>query len=245
MKRRQFLETTMISALGILLNPTVLHAHKYQPKLSYDELIGKGNPPLFGDSYQIRREAFLAYKRMKDAALKSGIKLEVVSSYRDFNHQNRIWERKFKKFTNQGLDGLSAIKKIIEYSTIPGTSRHHWGTDMDVIDAAVPRPQSVLSPVHFEENGRFRKMKLWMEQHSESYGFYLVYTNEPSRKGFKYEPWHYSYKPLSQLYLKEYLELDLKELLEHEQLMGQHYFTSAFLDDYLNENIRSINPELL
>ena len=27
---------------------------------------------------------------------------------------------------------IDAINEIIRFSTIPGTSRHHWGTDIDI-----------------------------------------------------------------------------------------------------------------
>ena len=245
MRRGQFIKTSVLTAVGVALSQNLLFASTYQNQLSYSELIGKGEPRLWGDGFQIRKEAFTAFENMRKAAQKEGISLSAVSSYRNYAHQNRIWERKFKRYTAQGMDGLSAIKKIIKYSTIPGTSRHHWGTDMDLIDTSVAQPSSVLVPSHFEIGGCFEKMKLWMDKHSESYGFYLVYTKEPSRKGFKYEPWHYSFKPLSQAYLKAYRQLDFSEIILAEQLMGCEYFTPAFISQYLNENVLSINPQLL
>ena len=47
------------------------------------------------------------------------------------------------------------------------------------------------------ENGIFTKLKRWMDVNSERFGFYLTYVNDKNRKGFEYEPWHYSYKPVS------------------------------------------------
>ena len=77
------------------------------------------------------------------------------------------------------------------------------------------------------------------------YGFYLVYNNETNREGFKYEPWHYSYKPLSQNYLREYQKLDLNTIIKTEQLMGCEHFSQEFITHYLNKNILDINPVLL
>ena len=47
------------------------------------------------------------------------------------------------------MDDDAAIDKIIEYSTLPGTSRHHWGTDIDIIDAEPPEEGDVLLPKNF------------------------------------------------------------------------------------------------
>lgn len=245
MKRRQFITTTVLSSLGLLLAQSPLQAQNRHKSNPYLELIGKGQPTLMGGTYKMRSQVLTSFQQMREAAKSSGIDLRIVSSYRSFEHQNRIWERKYKKYMSNGLDALSAIKKIIEYSTIPGTSRHHWGTDLDLIDGSVAQPTSLLVPSHFNETGCFHNMKEWMDQHSESYGFYLVYTENSDRKGFKYEPWHYSFKPLSQDYLKSYRSLELKFILEQEHLLGNEHFTQDFLSQYFNENILSINSELL
>lgn len=242
MNRKDFLKTVTLStiAMGILPQFSFQNAN-----LSYEELIGKGTPTLYGNGFQIRKEAFDAFTKMKNAASKDNISIQVVSSYRNFAHQNRIWERKYKSFTQQGLSPEKAIQKIIEYSTIPGTSRHHWGTDMDIIDANVAQPKNVLSPSHFENKGCYVNLKKWMDANSKDYGFYLVYTDKPERKGFKYEPWHYSYKALSCDYLHAYRKLNLKDILGKASLLGHEHLNDSFLDSYYAENILDINPELL
>src|SRR5690554_1757027 len=217
MNRKDFIKTITFGTVAVGILPQFAFHHS---DLSYEELIGKGNPTLYGNGFQIRKEAFDAFTKMRNAALKDNISIQVVSSYRNFAHQNRIWERKYKNNTQQGLSPEKAIQKIIEYSTIPGTSRHHWGTDMDLIDGNVARPKNVLSPGHFEGNGNFVKFKKWMDNHSKDFGFYLVYTNTPVRKGFKYEPWHYSYQALSYDYLQDYKTLNIKDILSNESLLG-------------------------
>lgn len=220
----------------------------FQPdtnRLSYEELIGKGNPYLYGNGYKLRKEAHEAFTKLKNEALKSDIRIQVVSSYRGYDHQNRIWERKYNRNINSGLSPQESINKIIEYSTIPGTSRHHWATDVDIIDANATQPSSVLQPKHFEEKGCYRKLKRWMDEYANAFGFYLVYTNTSQRKGFKYEPWHYSYKPLSSEYLRQYVSLNLKDIISKENLKGNDYFSDEFMTRYLNHHILDINPELL
>ena len=214
--------------------------------LPQNELIGQGNPQLTeGLGYRLRPEAALAFERMKTAAQQDGISIQVVSSYRNYAHQNRIWERKFKRFRESGYTPTQTIQKIIAYSTIPGTSRHHWGTDLDLIDANGVTTGDVLVPSKFHGDGPFCKFKEWMDLHAKTYGFYLVYTDTPMRKGFKYEPWHYSYAPLSKSYLKAYQKLDIRTVLTDNVLMGSDSFTSTFITAYKNENVLDINPELL
>lgn len=209
------------------------------------ELIGKGNPAVFGKGFSLRKEAYDAFVKMRTAAAKEGIDIHVVSSYRTYAHQNRIWERKYKRFTKQGLSPIKAIKKIIAYSTIPGTSRHHWATDIDIIDKNTKYSGDVLVPRKFHGDGPFCKLREWLEENANTYGFYIVYTDHDNRKGFKYEPWHYTYAPLSKPMLKEYRKLKVKEMLQAEKLLGSEHFNEEFINSYIKENILDINPELL
>ncbi len=243
MNRRAF---SKIVALGLVATSLPLLAKvKLQEFIDKDELLGKGTPLLKTTStYKLRPEAAIAFEEMKTAARKDGIKLQVVSSYRDYNHQNRIWERKYKRFRESGLSHLATINKIIEYSTIPGTSRHHWGTDIDIVDATPGVTSGLLVPSKFHGDGPFCKFKQWMDVHANSFGFYLVYTDTYHRKGFKYEPWHYSYKALSLDYLKAYQALDIKSQLQAANLMGSEHFTDTFIERYLEENVNDINPLL-
>jgi len=217
----------------------------FESKISKDDLMGKGTPTLVGEGYKLRKKANQAFLKMKSAALKQGIKIKVVSSYRDYKHQNRIWERKYKRYTANGLSPIKAIHKIIEYSTIPGTSRHHWGTDIDIVDGSVKQPKNVLLEKHFHNTGPFTQFKTWMDHNANDFGFYLVYTNKKNRKGFKYEPWHYSYAPSSVPMLQEFKKIDIKTELQKAILMGSPHFTSAFIQQYMKENVLDINPKLL
>jgi LAS superfamily LD-carboxypeptidase LdcB len=243
MQRRDFLKKTSLMGGLFLVNPSF--TWDFHPNYSEDELIGKGNPALYGEGFKLREEARLNFNLMKKAAKEKGFNIHVVSSYRSFTHQNGIWERKYNSFRSQGFSHEKTIEKIIEYSTIPGTSRHHWGTDLDIIDSTKGIPSNPLSETHFNKGGRMHNFKLWLDDNSEKYGFYLVYTNSPGRKGFAYEPWHFSYKPLSLKMLEEYKKLDIKKLLQTNKLMGSQHFSDEFISRYLKENILDINPALL
>ena len=224
MKRRTFIRNTTASMCMLSVFPMDAF---FTTEFSRDELIGKGNPKLYGKDINLVKDAHDAFLNMKAAAVKENIHIKIVSSYRNFNRQKAIWERKYKKFTNQGLSPIAAIKKIIEYSTIPGTSRHHWGTDIDIIDANATYSGDVLVPKKFHGNGSFCKLKEWLDKNAKTFGFYLVYTDNANRKGFKYEPWHYSYAPLSKPMLEAYKKLDIKKILTDEKLMGSEHFTAC------------------
>ena len=209
-----------------------------------NQLIGKGNPNIIGNS-KIHKDANFAFEKMKEHAYKDGINIEIVSSYRSFEKQKQLFENKYIKFTNEGMSPEKAIEKIIEYSTIPGTSRHHWGTDLDLIDANFPKPESVLEEEHFYGIGPYCKLKEWMDIYAESYGFIEVYTQSDSRKGFKHEPWHYSFAPVSVPMLQSFKKLNLKDILTTEDVEGASFFSDDFIHKYYQENILDINPKLL
>ncbi|WMI68377.1 M15 family metallopeptidase [Mangrovimonas sp. YM274] len=243
MKRRHFIKSASLLGLAFSAFPNNLLASN---SISCELLMGKGTPTLFGNGHKLLLQAHEAFLKMKAEALQEGINIKVVSSYRNFNHQKRIWNRKYNLFTSQGMYGFDAINAIIEYSTIPGTSRHHWGTDLDIIDANVVQPKGdVLLEEHFQADGSFHKLKQWMDHNANRFGFFLVYTNDPSRKGFQYEPWHYSYKPLSKVYLESYSNLDLVEILKNEHLLGNDFLTPEVISTYKQEHLLDINPELL
>ena len=82
-------------------------------------------------------------------------------------------------------------------------------------------------------------------ENANSFGFYEVYTNDANRKGFKYEPWHFSYAPVSKPMLIEYKKLDVKKILQQENILGSEHFTDAFIGQYRKQNILDINTELL
>ncbi|BAO55181.1 M15 family metallopeptidase [Nonlabens marinus] len=186
-----------------------------------------------------------ALKKMQTAALKDGIKIEVASGYRSFDRQRQIWNGKYKKYEAQGLQPDAIFDKIVEYSTVPGTSRHHWGTDMDLIDGNADYSGSVLVTDKFHGDGPFCKLKDWMDENSSKFGFELVYTMNENRAGFEYEPWHYSYAPVSKVYLRDYLtQIDFISFLRSQEIMGMDQISNERLTRYYKEHIQGVNPEL-
>ena len=247
MNRNKFIKISGLASIGLTVLPH-FSFKSFSGEFTRNQLIGKGNPDIVGNSYTSRmhRETKVALERMRTEAAKENIKIEVVSAYRSFNRQKEIFERKYIQFIDQGLPPENAIEKIIEYSTIPGTSRHHWGTDIDLIDANAPRPKDVLLPENFHGNGPYCKLKMWLDENAEKFNFIEAYTDNGNRKGFKYEPWHFSYAPVSIPMLKQYKEeIDVKQMLSKENILGSDHFSEAFISKYVEEHIMDINPLLL
>jgi len=84
-----------------------------------------------------------------------------------------------------------------------------------------------------------------MDENAHKFGYYRVYTNDHTRKGFKYEPWHYSFAELAKPMLKDYSTRDIQTILKKQPLLGKNNFTDTFLKNYTKENILGINRSLL
>ena len=142
----------------------------------------------------LRSEAALAFEQMALAAARDGIRLRVLSATRSFSDQKRIWEAKWRARTGEPK---SRAMDILKYSSMPGTSRHHWGTDLDI---------NSLEPSYFK-SGRGLEEYLWLNENASRFGFFQAYTLSASTEagGYQEEPWHWSYAPLSNKMLRAYL----------------------------------------
>lgn len=145
----------------------------------------------------LRKEVLQKFDQMYDAALKDGIKLVIISGTRSFNHQKYIWDRKWAKNILK-MDSISTVKEIMKYSSMPSTSRHHWGTDIDL---------NSLENSYFEK-GEGKKIFDWLVANAFKYGFHMTYDNqeETKRTGYKMEKWHWSYMPISKQFLIQFNE---------------------------------------
>ncbi len=186
-----------------------------------------------------------ALEKMQQAAQAAGIQIKLVSGYRSFDKQVQIWNRKYDYYAEQALNADAIFDKIVAYSTVPGTSRHHWGTDVDLVDGAVTAQGDLLVATNFEENGPFYNFKLWMDQHASSFGFEQAYTLNDDRPGFAYEPWHYSYVSLSRKRYHDYLtQIDVLQFLRGQNIKGLKEISDERLLRYKEEHIKGINPVL-
>ena len=231
----------LLCILMLLLANKLMHTQEINTEI----LIGMDDSRIVSDTILLEKETYSAFIKMKDAAEKDGIIIKLVSGFRDFYRQQMIWNNKYKKFINEfSLDGPTAIKEIIRFSTIPGTSRHHWGTEIDIIDKNFENEKDLLISKKYEEGGIFSSLKKWMDKNSKRFGFYIVYDDDSNRPGFEYEPWHYTYKPVSDLYQREFLKLNLKSIISKTKVEGKEFINDEFIKKYIDENIMGISSHL-
>lgn len=153
-------------------------------------------------------EAVAAFLAMRDAARAAGIGLQAVSSYRDFDRQLLLWNRKWRGerplhardgtlLEHARLGDAELVDAILAWSAIPGGSRHHWGTDLDVVDTATMPPgyQVQLVPQEYAVDGVFARLTEWLDCHMGRFGFFRPYRSD--RGGPAVEPWHLSYSPVA------------------------------------------------
>jgi LAS superfamily LD-carboxypeptidase LdcB len=174
-----------------------------------------------------------ALRSMREEALQAGINLNIASSYRDFNRQLAIWSAKFngrrplldpsgREIAHAKLHENELIDAILIWSALPGASRHHWGSDFDVLDAAVlgPGEQAQLVAQEYAVGGRFERLSGWLDSNMGRFGFFRPYATWQG--GVRPEPWHLSYAPVAVPAL-EVLSLDvLREALEEADIPGKH-----------------------
>lgn len=170
----------------------------------------------------LRTEVLVAFMKMTAAAKADGVDLLIVSATRNFNRQVVIWERKWDTF---GGSKRKRAAKILRYSSMPGTSRHHWGTDFDL---------NSVNPSYFNTK-KGKKVYEWLRLNAYKFGFFQPYQTYPEidRSGYEEEKWHWSYYPTASVLLAEYnARIDEDKI---EDFDGSKYAErSRVLPDYVN-----------
>mgnify|MGYP003382165961 CR=1 FL=1 len=160
---------------------------------------------------RLQAAAASAFLALQADARSAGFELVIASSFRSFGRQLAIWNGKASGSRNvyddagcevamAALPPVDQLRAILRYSAIPGTSRHHWGTDLDVYDAAAVSAdyKLQLAPQEVAVGGVFDPLHCWLDQRmeaGESHGFYRPYAQD--RGGIAPERWHLSYAPLA------------------------------------------------
>jgi zinc D-Ala-D-Ala carboxypeptidase len=196
---------------------------KFDPTKHPDFIIIDKKHALKPDMY-LRKEAYEAFKKMAIAAEKDGIILNIISATRNFDYQKQIWDTKWNALKDKTAEARA--KNILQYSAMPGASRHHWGTDIDMNN---------LSNPFFEKNGG-KKIYDWLVTHASTYGFCQPYT-AGRKTGYKEEKWHWTYLPLS----KNFTAIAGK-YLKNDMITGFKGSETALKLDIVNNFILGINP---
>lgn len=176
--------------------------------------------------------AITSFLAMRDAAVRDGIDLVATSGFRDFDRQLAIWNGKWRGerplLDRDGLplevatlDDGARIDAILCWSALPGGSRHHWGSDVDVTDAAaMPEGYRVqLVPEEYEPGGVFARLTPWLDANMTRFGFYRPYATGLAGAGA--EPWHLSYWPVAQEALESLTLPVLRRAIAGSEMLGR------------------------
>ena len=182
--------------------------------LTMAQLTGRDDSHIAYDEHGVglAADTWTAFRLLREAAKAEGFDLRIASGFRNFDRQLAIWNGKARGeravHDDKGepvaiplLTDAEKIRAILRYSALPGASRHHWGSDLDVYDAAaMPEGyQLQLVPEEFSAQGMFGPLHCWLESmtgRDSGSGFYRPFTQD--RGGVAPERWHLSFQPLAQ-----------------------------------------------
>ncbi len=182
---------------------------------------------------RVHQEVVEPFHSLKREAHTAGFDLQILSGFRSFEQQLSIWNRKASgklavldsnavPLDVEALSEQELVFAILRWSALPGASRHHWGTDLDVYDAAVtPEGYEIeLIPEEVNAGGMFGPLHEWLDERiatESSFGFFRPYDED--RHGVAPERWHLSYAPVAALYLEQLTTDVLRAAIEEADVL--------------------------
>jgi LAS superfamily LD-carboxypeptidase LdcB len=180
----------------------------------------------------LHHQVVAPFLNLRRAALDEGIDLQAESSFRDFARQLAIWNAKFSgerpmfdasgsKLDAESLTPRARIDAILLWSALPGASRHHWGTDLDLVDRCVSKAgyQIKLTREEFAAGGPFARLNLWLSANAPRFGFFRPFQG--MRSGVQPEPWHFSFAPIAEKARRRLSPQVLRNAIAGAPLLGK------------------------
>lgn len=211
-----------------------------------DQLTGRTREhlaELTGPACVLHKRVVSPFLTLRAAAAADGIDLVAFSSFRDFDRQLAIWNGKFrgerpmqdregKPLDVSALSAAERVEAILWWSALPGASRHHWGTDFDVVDAAAMPPGYRLQvvPSEYLPGGPFHRLTAWLDRHMHDFGFFRPFATD--RGGVSPEPWHLSYAPVAAAAARQFQLEGLRAVLEASPIEGKAEVLAALGTNY-------------
>jgi LAS superfamily LD-carboxypeptidase LdcB len=212
--------------------------------------------------FMINKASITDFKSLKNICNEAGFDLAINSSFRDYKTQLKIWNEKAlgkrdlldvngEKLEYKDLSKEEVLFSIMRWSALPGMSRHHWGTDIDVYDLnTLPTPdyKVELTPQEVCPEGCFGRLHLFLDKlidSNRSFNFFRPYSKDLG--GVSPEKWHLSHLPESSKFLNslsftvfdDFLnslkndEIELLDLVkENRELIYERYITNISLPNW-------------
>ncbi len=170
---------------------------------------------------------------LKQAADNAGFEFNIASGFRDYQRQCTIWNNKMsgqsvildsnsQPLDSHGLSDGQKVQAILRWSALPGSSRHHWGSDFDVFDReALPDGETLkLEPWEYLD-GHQSEFYQWLKTHLAEFGFFFPYRQDLG--GVSPEPWHISHRATAQSCLAALTPKLLAEQISQTPFLGAEY----------------------
>jgi D-alanyl-D-alanine carboxypeptidase len=159
--------------LPVLALPVDYAARTGLPRQREPTLLVDAGRDAFGRRAWLQAAAALDWQRMRVAAARDRVTLQLVSAFRHAAYQTRLVQRKRAR-------GLT-LDEILKVNAAPGYSEHHSGRAIDLTT-----PGCAPAEVDFETTPAFD----WLRRHAARFGFRLSYPRG-NPHGVTYEPWHW------------------------------------------------------
>lgn len=190
-----------------------------------------------GANLLIEQRALEAFRALQADAASQGFTIEACSAYRSFERQAMLFGAKFlgqrpildrneQVITEPITDPVRRMEAILVFSAMPGFSRHHFGSDLDIYAPnLLPQGQSLQLTYHeYLPGAYFYELGQYLQENLSRFDFANPYTRAPQASAqhdgepeskqavssslaqpqVGYEPWHISYLPAAAPYLKAY-----------------------------------------
>ena len=133
---------------------------------------------IYRDNILVNKKVLKMFNLMKKAALAKQFDIDIMSGYRSYEYQRKIYN---KLISNMGFN--YAFRHIAP----PGASEHQTGL---AIDICVYRDDKCYTE---HEISDFKEIK-WLHKNAHRFGFILRYPDGYEElTGYNYEPWHFRY----------------------------------------------------
>jgi LAS superfamily LD-carboxypeptidase LdcB len=204
----------------------------------------------------VHRDVVEPFHELQQQAAPVGFDLAILSGFRSFDRQLSIWNRKAagelpvldshaRPLDITRLSDAELVFAILRWSALPGASRHHWGTDLDVYDAAAQPAgyEIALVPSEYDGDGMFSPLSRWLDDRiasGTSMGFFRPYDRD--RGGIAPERWHLTYGPTARTF-EQALTAELLYGTIQSANMRLKDVVLANLDEIVRRFVKNTNPD--
>ena len=167
----------------------------YQPK---DLEVIDSKVAVARNGVKLRTEAAKAFIDMFKTGKNQGVNLIVLSAYRSYKDQEKV-------FADWAVKYGSRVTRM--FSALPGHSEHQLGTALDLTSPQIMQGESNNFADTLESK--------WLKRNAAKFGFVLSYPEGKEKvTGYIYEPWHYRYIGVKNAEMMNKLRLTLEEFIK-------------------------------